>query len=150
MMIGACARNMQSDSAEIKPAQCCIKLVFHLTYTMMHGSTKLKFTSAGCSYQKDKQVKSGKLPQKKGDTNLRTFTCYTLQYSNGNCAMLTSETPISFQTILKKKVQVFRPTGRDHCSCAPRWARDRFVIGCMSSRPEIQITKHEKLQDGTS
>ena len=40
--MGACARNMQSDSAEIKPAQCCIKLVFHLTYTMMHGSTKLK------------------------------------------------------------------------------------------------------------
>ena len=35
---------MQSDSAEIKPAQCCIKLVFHLTYTVMHGSTKLKFT----------------------------------------------------------------------------------------------------------
>ena len=31
------------DPAEIKPAQCCIKLVFHLTYTMMHGSTKLKF-----------------------------------------------------------------------------------------------------------
>ena len=30
-------------TAEIKPAQCCIKLVFHLTYTMMHGSTKLKF-----------------------------------------------------------------------------------------------------------
>ena len=29
-------------TAEIKPAQCCIKLVFHLTYTMMHGSTKLK------------------------------------------------------------------------------------------------------------
>jgi len=28
----------------IKPAQCCIKLVFHLTYTMMHGSTKLKFS----------------------------------------------------------------------------------------------------------
>ena len=40
--MGACARNMQSDPAEIKPAQCCIKLVFHLTYTMMHGSTKLK------------------------------------------------------------------------------------------------------------
>ena len=40
--MGACARNMQSDSAEIKPAQCCIKLVFYLTYTMMHGSTKLK------------------------------------------------------------------------------------------------------------
>ena len=35
---------MQSDSAEIKPAQCCIKLVFHLTYTMMHGKTKLKFS----------------------------------------------------------------------------------------------------------
>ena len=41
--MGACARNMYSDPAEIKPAQCCIKLVFHLTYTMMHGSTKLKF-----------------------------------------------------------------------------------------------------------
>jgi len=40
--MGACARNMYSDHAEIKPAQCCIKLVFHLTYTMMHGSTKLK------------------------------------------------------------------------------------------------------------
>ena len=40
--MGACARNMQSDSAEIKPAQCCIKLVFHLTYTMMNGNTKLK------------------------------------------------------------------------------------------------------------
>ena len=40
--MGACARNMYSDSAEIKPAQCCIKLVFHLTYTTMHGSTKLK------------------------------------------------------------------------------------------------------------
>jgi len=25
-------------------AQCCIKLVFHLTYTMMHGSTKLKLS----------------------------------------------------------------------------------------------------------
>ena len=31
--MGACARNMQSDPAEIKPAQCCIKLVFHLTAT---------------------------------------------------------------------------------------------------------------------
>ena len=27
----------------MKPAQCCIKFVFHLTYTMMHGNTKLKF-----------------------------------------------------------------------------------------------------------
>ena len=26
--MGACARNMQSDPAEIKPAQCCITLVF--------------------------------------------------------------------------------------------------------------------------
>ena len=43
--MGACARNMKSDPAEIKPAQCCIKLVFHLTYTMMHGSTKLKFNN---------------------------------------------------------------------------------------------------------
>jgi len=40
---GASARNMLSDPAEIKPAQCCIKLVFHLTYTMMHGNTKLKW-----------------------------------------------------------------------------------------------------------
>jgi hypothetical protein len=30
-------------TAEIKPAQCCIKLVFYLTYTMMHGNTKVKF-----------------------------------------------------------------------------------------------------------
>ena len=29
--MGACTRNMYSDCAEIKPAQCCIKLVFHLT-----------------------------------------------------------------------------------------------------------------------
>ena len=35
---------MYSDSAEIKPAQCCIKLVFYLTYTTMHGNTKVKFT----------------------------------------------------------------------------------------------------------
>ena len=26
----------------MKPAQCCIKLVFHLTYTVMHVNTKLK------------------------------------------------------------------------------------------------------------
>ena len=37
------ARNMLSDSAEIKPAQCCIKLVFYLTCTKMHGNTKVKF-----------------------------------------------------------------------------------------------------------
>ena len=30
--------------AEIKPAQCCIKLVFYLTYTILHGNTKLKFS----------------------------------------------------------------------------------------------------------
>ena len=48
----ACARNMQSVPAEIKPAQCCIKLVFHLTYTMMHGSTKLKFK---CVYVRNKE-----------------------------------------------------------------------------------------------
>ena len=48
--MGACARNMQSDPAEIKPAQCCIKLVFHLTYTMMHGSTKLKFVCQSTVY----------------------------------------------------------------------------------------------------
>ena len=26
-------------------AQCCIKLVFHLTYTIMHGNTKSKHTA---------------------------------------------------------------------------------------------------------
>ena len=26
---------MESDSAEIKPAQCCIKFVFHLTYCFL-------------------------------------------------------------------------------------------------------------------
>ena len=31
---------------KLQPAQCCIKLVFHLTYTMMHGNTKLKLSSA--------------------------------------------------------------------------------------------------------
>ena len=35
---------MKSESAEIKPAQCCIKLVFYLTYTMMHGNTKVKLS----------------------------------------------------------------------------------------------------------
>ena len=39
-------RVTQSDSAEIKPAQCCIKLVFYLTYTTMHGNTKVKFSGA--------------------------------------------------------------------------------------------------------
>ena len=51
--MGACARNMYSDSAEIKPAQCCIKLVFHLTYTMMHGSTKLKLQKRSHTTSKD-------------------------------------------------------------------------------------------------
>ena len=37
------ARNMYSESAEIKPAQCSITLVFYLTYTMTHGNTKVKF-----------------------------------------------------------------------------------------------------------
>ena len=40
--MGACAQNMQSDSAEIKPAQRCIKLVFYLSYTV---SLVLKFKS---------------------------------------------------------------------------------------------------------
>ena len=30
-------------SAEIKSAQCSIKLVFYLTYTMMRGNTKVKY-----------------------------------------------------------------------------------------------------------
>ena len=33
--MGACARNMYSDPAQIKPAECCIKLVFHLTLTVI-------------------------------------------------------------------------------------------------------------------
>jgi len=37
-----------SDSAEIKPAQCCIKLVFYLTYTAMHRNTKVKLLSQFC------------------------------------------------------------------------------------------------------
>ena len=40
-----CRVTLHVSGAEIKPAQCCIKLVFHLTYTMMHGSTKLKFSN---------------------------------------------------------------------------------------------------------
>ena len=43
--------NMYSDPAEIKPAQCCSKLVFHLTYTVMHGTTKLKHCCMLCSYR---------------------------------------------------------------------------------------------------
>jgi len=53
-------------------------------------------TTAGFSYQKDKQKKPGKLTRKKGDTKVRTFTCYISQSSNGNCALLPSEKPISF------------------------------------------------------
>jgi len=42
--MGACARNMQSDPAEIKPAQCCIKLVFSfdLYYDTRKHKIKLK------------------------------------------------------------------------------------------------------------
>ena len=47
-MFRASSGHHYSDSAEIKPAQFCIKLVFHLTYTMMNGSTKLK--SSGVTY----------------------------------------------------------------------------------------------------
>ena len=41
-----CRVTLQGDPAEIKPAQRCIKLVFRLTCTTMHGSTKLKFSDA--------------------------------------------------------------------------------------------------------
>ena len=41
--MGACARNMQSDPAEIKPAQCCIKLVFHWNFQY-----RVKLFSALC------------------------------------------------------------------------------------------------------
>jgi hypothetical protein len=54
--MGACARNMWSDSEEIKPAQCCIKLVFHFTYTMMHGSTKLKFSESLFNFINGKDI----------------------------------------------------------------------------------------------
>jgi len=43
-MKGACARNMYSDPAEIKPAQCCIRLVFHLTY-VFHTLQCCKFVT---------------------------------------------------------------------------------------------------------
>ena len=42
--MGACARNMYSDPAEIKPAQCCIKLVFHLTWIYSTFSYKFPVT----------------------------------------------------------------------------------------------------------
>ena len=38
--MGACARNMQSDPAEIKPAQCCIKLVF--SFDLYYDTRKQK------------------------------------------------------------------------------------------------------------
>ena len=41
--MGACARNMQSDSAEIKPAQCCIKLVFRLNNIKIYIKTAPTF-----------------------------------------------------------------------------------------------------------
>ena len=41
-MTGACARNMKRDPAEIKPAQCCIKLVFHLTNNQLKTNSSLK------------------------------------------------------------------------------------------------------------
>ena len=36
------AESLYMFRAEIKPAQCCIKLAFYLTYTTMHGNTKAK------------------------------------------------------------------------------------------------------------
>ena len=44
--MGACTRNMWSDPAEIKPAQCCIKLVFSfdLYYDARKHKIKKKIT----------------------------------------------------------------------------------------------------------
>ena len=43
-LFGSCIFHiLYTDPAEIKSAQCCIKLVFHLIYIMMEGSTKLKY-----------------------------------------------------------------------------------------------------------
>ena len=52
--------NVKCDPAEIKPAQCCIKLVFHLSCTVMHGSTKLKFV-CGTFVQKCKKYDGSNL-----------------------------------------------------------------------------------------
>ena len=41
---------MYSDYAEIKLTQFCIKLVFYLTYTTMHGNTKVKPLDSLSSY----------------------------------------------------------------------------------------------------
>ena len=43
--MGACARNMQSDPAEIKPAQCCIKLVFSFDLYYDARKHKIKINS---------------------------------------------------------------------------------------------------------
>ena len=43
--MGACARNMQSDPAEIKPAQCCIKLVF--SFNLYYDARKHKIKTSG-------------------------------------------------------------------------------------------------------
>ena len=48
-------------TAEIKPAQCCIKLVFHLTYTMMQGNTKLKLNDLYASPNMIRVIKSRKM-----------------------------------------------------------------------------------------
>ena len=65
---------MESDSAEIKPAKCCIKLVFYLAYTTMHGNTKLKnydFKPGGPSRTLTKEQGSPELISNCGAQRLR-------------------------------------------------------------------------------
>ena len=45
--MGACARNMESDPAEIKPAQCCIKLVFSFDLYYDARKHKIKISLYG-------------------------------------------------------------------------------------------------------
>ena len=52
--MGACARNMQSDPAEIKPAQCCIKLVF--SFDLYYDARKHKIKKKDRSFIFKKQL----------------------------------------------------------------------------------------------
>ena len=56
--MGACARNMQSDSAEIKPAQYCIKLLFsfNLYYDARKHKIKIHLTEFNCSVKSPRRT----------------------------------------------------------------------------------------------
>ena len=128
--MGACARNMQSDPAEIKPAQCCIKLVFHLTYTMMHGSTKLKL--CGPCLHSDVTEQFGRSDSNESVLKFKQEGCWVvwnMSYSRGikyvsgiytiNCALAISGR-IFFNSIsqgrftfLQSALQIFKSRRRD-------------------------------------